>query len=199
MTTIITRLYPDNATAAMVAGQLTGAGFSAGDMDIISGHGAEAAIRAARGSASTAAAYAPAIESGQTLLLARVGFNPVGAARRVTEIMDATPSIKVGLARESEYVREKLNSQHWNSVLTDHPRFFSKDLEAIDARMRGRVSDAFGFRSIIRNVNKTSAVGRSGHILPMSTVTTPREKTSAIRGGMRFSDLIGWRTVSIRD
>ena len=199
MTTIITRLYADHATASLVAGKLAAAGFPASAMDIITGQGGEGAIRAARASATTAASYAAAVANGHALLVARAPFNPIGAARTVTEIMDETPSIKVGLARESEYVRETIKPQYWSSILKDHPRFFSQDLAAIDSRLRGRVSDAFGFRTLLRNVNKTSAVGRSRHMLPGVKVFTPRERTSAIRGGMRISDLIGWRTISLRD
>ena len=198
MTTIITRLYADRATADQVAGTLQASGLAGDAIDVITGGDAVAAMRAARMSKASAAAYGPGVAAGHALLVVRAPFNPMGAARKVAEIMDATPSHKVGLARESEYIREQLDDRHWSSILKDHPRFFSQDMIPGFGRMRGTVSGAFGLRLLSAHKERRSA--GSYHILPGAKVISGRTTTSAIRGGgTPLSTLLRWRTVSSRD
>jgi len=197
MTTIITRLYADTATASHVADQLRTAGMASDAMDVISGADATAAMRAARMSKVFAAAYAPGAAAGHAVLVVRVPFNPIGAVLRVTEIVDATPSHKVGLARESEYIRERLQDRYWSGIMKDHPRFFSQDIVPGLSRVRGTVSAAFGLRLLSPYTERRSA--GSYHILPGTKVITGRTKTSAIRGGGTMSSLVGWRTISTRN
>jgi hypothetical protein len=195
MTTVISRLYPDRATAESVAHAMLDAGIARSALDVIDSGGADA-LAAARVGKANAAGYAAHLSGGRAVLVARVPFNPVGAARRAQEIADATPSLHIGLDRQNEYVREKASGAAFLSILPDHPRFFSHDMGALDSRARGLVSHAFGFRTLSKSRDKTSAAGRSRTFFPGSNVRAGKVKTSAIRGGWKFSDMIGWRTVA---
>lgn len=199
MTTIITRLYADRQTAEHVAGILHAAGLSGSDMDIVTRDGDDPAAQmgAARMGRQSAAAYGEGVARGHALLVVRAPFNPMGAARRITQMMDETPSHKVGLARESEYIRETLKDKYWSSILTDHPRFFSQDIIPGFGGVRGTVSGAFGFRLLSAHRDRRSA--GSYHILPGAKVSAQRTRTSAISGGgTPLSSLLGWRTISKR-
>ena len=197
MTTIITRLYADHATAEHVADELRASGLTPDAIDVITGDDSTRAMRAARMSKAFTAAYAPGVAAGHALLVVRVPFNPIGAARRVAEIVDETPSHKVGLARESEYIRERLQDRYWSGILHDHPRFLSQDMGPGNARVRGTMSGALGMRLLSPYKERRSA--GSYHILPGPKVITGRTKTSAIRGGgTPLSTLLGWRTISKR-
>jgi hypothetical protein len=193
MTTVISRLYSDRATAEGVAHALVSAGLSSSA--IVLADSADG-LGHARLSKASAAAYAAAMGGGRVLLVAHVPFNPVGAARRAAEIADTAMSLNVPGAKGNEYVREKATGTAYLHILKDHPRFFSQDMGFIDSRVRGLVSHAFGFRVLSPSRERTSAAGRSGHILPGSKLTAARPRTSAIRGGWKFSDMIGWRTTS---
>ena len=86
MTTIITRLYKDLATAQGVASDLTSAGHLAGNIAVISRDGAgtdEARMLEARVPKASVAAYAPGIAKGAALLVVRAPFAPIGTARHV--------------------------------------------------------------------------------------------------------------------
>ena len=82
MTTVITRLYEDMATARSVADALLNNGHDAGTIDILSGEDATIArMTAARVSADAAEAYAPMAAAGKALLIVRAPFAPIGTAR----------------------------------------------------------------------------------------------------------------------
>ena len=99
MTTIITRLYADDATAQSVVAALVRGGIDADSITVF--HSADAAtLKAARVDATAAAAYAAALIGGRALVLAEVGFNPIGAARKAIKIVGRTPSVDLGLAEE---------------------------------------------------------------------------------------------------
>jgi hypothetical protein len=193
MTTIITRLYPDEATAQAVAGQLTSAGHAARTIDVITaGADLHGRLAAARVPDASAAAYAGGISAGNALLVVRAPFNPIGAANHAMSVVDRAASIDAGVVNENAYVREQVRSDLFLSVLTDHPLFFTPDM---GARKRGPVSEAFGMRLLSRNVTKTSAVGKGRRIL---TGSAPRSKTShsASMTGWTLSRMLGLSTVA---
>jgi hypothetical protein len=195
MTTVITRLYADRQTAEGVAHRLTGAGLSAETIDIFDNRtGGVRELRVAKLGPANARAHHQALAQGGALLVVRAPFNPIGAARAIKDMVAEVPSIAVPGGIPNEYVREQAGHAYLH-ILKDHPKFFSQDLEFLDSRARGLVSHAFGFRTLSPLRERTSAVGRSRPILGAK----PRSggvKTSAIRGGWRFSDMIGWRTIS---
>lgn len=156
MTTIITRLYEDAATARAAADALLNNGHDAGTIDIIAGaEGTEAHMKAARVNPDSAAAYAPAVEAGKALLVVRAPFAPIGTARNAMRVVDRFASIKVGVENEDEYIREAASIAASGSILADHPLLMS---------------------------NKFRRLGH-GHILGSNPIKPSRPRTSAIRGG----------------
>ena len=160
MTTIITRLYEDTATARGVADALLNNGHDAGTIDILSGEDATVArMTAARVSADAAEAYAPMAAAGKALLIVRAPFAPIGTARNAMRTVDKVASIKVGVADENFYIRETASVETRGSVMTDHPFFMS---------------------------NKHRRLGH-GHILGSNPIKPSRPRTSAIKGGAYMS------------
>ncbi|NJM82284.1 MAG: hypothetical protein HC844_07145 [Tabrizicola sp.] len=195
MTTIITRLYSDTATAQAVAETLVKGGHGETYIDVITQDGSGALhdrLHRARVNARSAATYAGAIAAGNALLVVRAPFNPIGAARHAMRIVDRTPSIKVGVADENEYIREQPTFEVRKTVLTDHPRFMSHDLVGRD---RGTVSSAFGLRLLSARGTKTSAISGGGYmstkLLPFPLLSRKKDRGSVIHGGWTLSSIFG--------
>ena len=200
MTTIITRLYPDTRAANAAAAALKAAGMPASMWDVIAGSDAAAKMTAARVGKSSAAAYAPRIERGNALLVARAQLTPLGYARTVMDILDGFDAIHVPGATPEEYIREKPDDRHYLSVLTDHPRFFSQDIQPGSGRSTGLVSRAFGIPLLTRKTTSHSAMTGTRHMSrlfwPWRLLSPRRTSTSAIRGGKLITEAMGLPTVS---
>jgi len=109
MTTIITRLYEDDAAANAVASGLSDAGFPASIFDVIAGGGDVAgAMATARVSEEGAAVYGPLIDQGKKLVVVRAPITPFGAAKRAMSIVDSQPTVDTGLKNQDQYVREAI-------------------------------------------------------------------------------------------
>jgi hypothetical protein len=197
MTTIITRLYADVATARGVAHALTAQGHAAETIDVIARDGAgdmADRMRAARVSPATAAAYAGAMGAGQALVVVRAPFAPMGAARNAMKVMDRTGSIKVGLATENEYIREEPDLVRAGSILADHPLVMSNPHRSLP---HGHI---LGSNPISAPRERRSAIAGGRHMSrmfwPMRLVSAhAKEGTSAIRGGWMFSSMFGIPTI----
>jgi hypothetical protein len=124
-------------------------------------------------------------------VVVRAPFNPVGAARSAIDIVDATPSVGVGLANENHYIRQKARSELFLSVLTDHPLMFASD--GREGRDRGLISDALGMRLLSSSRTKTSAMGKARRI--MTGALSSKTKTSA-RSNFSLSRMFGLPTVA---
>ena len=130
MTTIISRLYEDSATAGRVADDLRTAGFAESDLDLIAQTGtASAAERiAAAGVAPEAArAYAQHLSADRTLLVVRAGFNPVGAALRAINIVNSQTSVDAGVADENRYLRIEPRRDLDGHILKGAPYMLSSE------------------------------------------------------------------------
>lgn len=160
MTTVITRLYEDMATAQSAADALLNNGHDAGTVDIIAGaEGAEDRMKAARVNPDAAALYAPAVADGKALVVVRAPFAPIGTARNAMKVVDRFASIKVGVADEDEYIRETPSIAAHGSIMADHPLLMS---------------------------NKHRRLGH-GHIMGSNPIKPSRPRTSAIKGGAFMS------------
>ncbi len=159
MTTIITRLYSDEAAAAAVAALVRGGIDPDCIRTITAGEGAEAGMRAVRVSAIAVAVYARAMQAGQSLVVAEIGFNPIGAARKAMKILARHPSVDVGLVTEDDYVEEIADVDTTGSVIR-------------------------GGRLVMSN---PFARPSHGHILGADPVIRGRVSTSALRGGAYMS------------
>jgi hypothetical protein len=201
MTTIITRLYADKATADAVAGALAGEGFPASIINVIPAADDPAAhIRAAGVRKGSVAAVAEKLTGSRALLVVRAPFSPIGAARRAMEIVDATESIHIAGVDQNDYVESNPDPRLSLSVLTDHPRFFSMDIVPGSGIRTGLISDAFGIRLLSSRRKRDSAMRGGGFmstkLLPFPLLIRGRRSTSAIRGGWSLSSALGWSTVA---
>lgn len=192
MTTIITRLYADKATADTVAAALVSGGLTADTITVI-GHADATAMNAARVPSASAAKYVAAMTGDQALLVAEVGFNPVGAARKAAKIVGRTASINCGVQDEDAYIAESVDPAYANSVIKGGALMLTNE--------HGSLPHGFilSKNPISRNRPK-SAVMRGGAYMsksfwPMKLVTTPSSKRSAISGGKLMSSIFGLGTI----
>lgn len=199
MTTIITRLYPDLATAKRVAAALATNGHDERTIDIISREGegsADDRMRRARVPAASATAYAPGISEGRTLLVVRAPFAPMGTARNAIKVVNATPALDVGVEDEDHYVREQPRMEARCSILPGTTFFMSNPHRSVS---HGHV---LGQNPILKAKPRTSAIPGGRHMSsmfwPMRLLSAPKDGNSAIKGGFLFSSLFGIPTL-IRD
>jgi hypothetical protein len=199
MTTIITRLYPDLATAASVALALKESGHNPSTIDVItrSGDGPVAdRLRRARVMSASAAAYAPRIEKGGVLVVVRAPFAPMGTARHAIRTVNKTPALDVGLADEDVYIREQPQIDNAGKVMKGKVFFMSNPFRSTN---HGHI---LGRNPILASKPRTSAIAGGAYMSkmfwPMKLVSTGRQASSAIQGGYLFSSLFGIPTL-IRD
>ena len=162
MTTIITRLYPDRATAQSVADALAGKVPGLTSIDIITRDGAEpptARMRAARVPTRSAEAYGPQVTDGKALLIANAPFAPMGTAMKAIRTVNLFAAIAAGVDDEDAYIREE-------PVL----------------EMEGRV-----FKGTVFFMSNPRRPLPQGHILGKNPLRPSRPRTSAIRGGAYMS------------
>lgn len=196
MTTIITRLYPDVATAASVSAALQSSGHDPSTIEVItrSGTGSVAdRLRAARVLAASAAAYAPRIDKGDALLVVRAPFAPMGTARHAVKLVNRTPALTVGLADEDVYVREQPEIAKAGRVQSGTVFYMSNPHRNLT---HGHI---LGHNPILPAKERTSAIRGGAYMSrmfwPMKLVSTSRNASSAIRGGSLMSSLFGIPTL----
>jgi hypothetical protein len=201
MTTIITRLYADAKTANAAAQALRAEGMPQDALDVVAkGGDSAAALMAARVGAATAAAYATRIDGGAVAVVARAPVTPFGYARKVMDVLDGFDSIRVPGVKADEYIREEIGSDYYISVLTDHPRWFSQDLQPGSGNWPGPVSRAFAMPLLKRHKDRNSAYSGTRYMSkafwPMPLLSTKPRKSSVIPGGRKFTEDMGIPTVS---
>jgi hypothetical protein len=196
MTTIITRLYADSATARAAAHDLMGRGHSDDYISIITGDGGGSVtdrMRALRVGAAAASAYAPHVAKGAALLVVQAPFNPIGAARDAMRALKKHPSLDVGVANENEYLREEMKIETSGKVLQGTVFYMSNPHRSTS---HGHI---LGSNPIISGKTKTSAIPGGAYMStkfwPMKLISAPTERRSAISGGFLFSSLFGIPTV----
>jgi hypothetical protein len=197
MTTIITRLYKDLATAQGVASALTSAGHDAGTIDVISRDGAgeaEARMIEARVPRASAAAYAAGVAKGGALLVVRAPFAPMGTARHAIRVVNKTPAISVGLADEDVYIREQPTIEIDGKVLQGTVFYMSNPHRNFS---HGHI---LGSNPILPAKPRSSAIRGGAHMStkfwPGKLLSARKERSSAIRGGMLISSIFGIPTLS---
>jgi hypothetical protein len=197
MTTIITRLYKDLATAKGVAGALVAAGHDPATIDVIIRDGAgdaEARMIEARVPRASASAYAPGIAKGAALLVVQAPFAPMGTARHAIRVVNKTPALSVGLADEDVYIREQPKVETEGKVLQGTVFYMSNPHRSLTH------AHVLGANPILPARPRTSAIpgGRymSRMFWPGKLLSPRKDRTSAIRGGMLISSIFGIPTLS---
>lgn len=197
MTTIITRLYKDLATAQGVAASLISAGHDVGTIDVISRDGegtAEARMKEARVPKASAAAYAGGVDKGAALLVVRAPFAPMGTARHAMRLVNRTPAIDVGLKDEDVYIREQPKLEATGNVLSGTVFYMSNPHRSLT---HGHI---MGSNPLLASKPRNSAIAggaqMSTKFWPGRLLSAPKERSSAIRGGMLISSIFGVPTLS---
>jgi hypothetical protein len=196
MTTIITRLFADTATAQAAAHDLMGRGHGAETIGIITREGDSPAsdrMRAWRVSAASTAAYAPHVAKGKALLVVQAPFNPVGTARDAIKALARHPALDAGVSNENDYIREEMKVETSGKVQRGTVFYMSNPHRS---SMHGHI---MGQNPIITGKTKTSAIPGGGHMStkfwPMKLLSAPKERSSAISGGFLFSSMFGIPTI----
>lgn len=184
MTTIVTRLYRDAATAEALAAAMAGVGIPAGDIEVIAGaENAQARMEAARVNPASAALYAPHVEGGAALVVVRAGFQPIGAAATAIRMMDSRQPMNAGVENENEYIRTEPKQELFAglSILDDHRLIFGKD----KGKRRGLVSAAFNIPLLSKRKNRSSVFPGGRHFTTwMSPLLSQKRGTlSTLEGG----------------
>lgn len=204
MTTIITRLYPDTASAEKVTAQLAEAGMPDRIVDVIApSDSASEDMAAARVDATAAAAYGDHLTGSRRLVVVRAPFNPIGAARRASEIVDTVSSLDVGLTKEDRHIEEQVASDLLIDlkIMRSHPHMGSTDLDKPGwSTNRGLMSHKFGLRVLSKPKKRSSANSKGGSNFPMGKKIIRSTKHSVIEGGGHpFSNALGIPLLSFRN
>lgn len=210
MTTVVSRLYANKLAADEVVSVLRAQGYPQGIIDVISDGDGDAVdrIRRARVGREAAEAYASRLGDGKALVVVRVPFMPIGAAKNAIETVDRFDSVNAGVANQNEYLREEPSSKYMTSkILKNHPRFLTGDLPAphrtfltrnldlsADNRI-GTISSKIGLPLLKRHKDKRSVIlggaFMSRKFLPFPLLKRHKDKLSVIRGGgTPFSTLL---------
>ena len=203
MTTIVSRLYADAKAANAAAGALKAGGMPASAVDVIAkGGDTMAALKAARVGSASAAAYAPRIDGGNVLVVARAPLQPFGLARRVMDTLDKFDSIHVAGAVPDDYIRETIGNRYYLSILANHPRFFSQDFTPGSLVSRGPVTAAFGMRMVKPHRTKRSAMSGTRYMSrafwPMALLSKKPRKNNTLRD-WKITEAMGMPTLSRRN
>ncbi|MBN2631889.1 MAG: hypothetical protein JXR75_15275 [Rhodobacteraceae bacterium] len=136
MTTIITRLYADSATAQAVADELLERGHSEDTVEVITrdGEGAVAArMLAASVTEDAAAVYGKHVSEGKALLVVRAPFAPLGTARDALKTVNRSKAIHVDLPKQEVYVRiEPKDDGALPRLMKDHPKLLSNPFRKLN-------------------------------------------------------------------
>jgi len=197
MTTIITRLYPDQLAANAARASLLSIGQNEDTIRIISGTDAvatAAAMKAARISTGAAATYAKAMTGDQALLVVQAPFNPIGTARNAIKVLQKHPAMNVGLADEDIYLREYPSIAEPSSILAKHPLVMSNPFRKLS---HGHI---LGNNPLLASKERTSAMRGGGHMSrlfwPMKLISERKTRNSVLRDGVLFSSMLGLPLVS---
>lgn len=224
MTTIITRLFPDEATAQSAFDRLTFRGMPKRDCKIIlAGPKAPAMMERAQVHEDAISTYAGHLSSGQALLVVHATYKPLGAVNLTREILAKYDTVDCGNIVE-EY-KTPWKPERAPSVMKDHPLFFSipglnppgsisasfgipllKQRRAKNNLMSGdrRMSRKFWPMRLVSKRRHTHSAMRGGRHMsrmfwPMPLIAKgPRRKSVSPGGGLPFSRLFGLRTISLR-
>ena len=191
MTVVVTRLYENRDVATAAMRDLNEAGFPQNLIDVIAAQDVASArteMAAARVPRSSATVYAPELTGERMLLVVRAPFSPIGAARQAMEIVDAHPSLKVGVREENYHIQEQPDPTYITSVLKGGPRYFSSDCGP--GKTRSRVSLLFGAPLLIRNSGGRSVIPKGRPIFPFAILRGLGRRNSALKGGGRLTGFI---------
>lgn len=200
MTTIITRLYSDNATAQAVVLALKAIGLDDDEVALIApGDAGDAAarMRAMRVDAETVATGVAGLAKGQSAVIVAAPFNPVGIARKATAILDAHHPV----AADERYIVEDYRTSAPSNLYPAGTYFMSIPPEYSGGPSHGHVLSLGGLVSRPRERRSAMTGGgfMSRKLLPFPLLMRKSDKLSVIRdGGWQLSRMLGIPTIAGR-
>ena len=188
MTTLISRLFADEATARRAVHRLTFRGFPSRTCTVITDSDtAEARMTRAKVHESALAPYKAALAAGNAVLVVQADYRPLNAARLAREILGKFETLDASGATE-EYKRA-WEPERAPSVMKDHPLFFS----VVDIPVpHGPVTANFGMRTTKPHSNKRPLSNKRASRLfwPMPLLSKKKRSSSVMRGGRTMSAMI---------
>lgn len=193
MTTIISRVFPDKASAQKATERLVFRGVPSRDCWIITTQD-DAALKqkleAAQVDESARPAYAKAVKAGQALLVVHATYKPLTAATIVRETLAKMDTVDVGKVVDDYFVPD--GPQSAPSVLREHPLFLT--VRASRSRpSHGLISKGWGFSMLSARKTRGSAMsgGRfmSRAFWPMPLLSKKLRSKSVIHGGRHMSQM----------
>jgi hypothetical protein len=194
MTTIITRLYPDQAAAQTVADALARQNLNLTSVDIITRDGADARMRKAMVGPDAAAVYAGPVAQGKALLVVNAPFAPMGTALRAIRTVNGFPSIDVGLADQDAYIRDEPDVQLEGRVFTGTVFFMSNPNRPLP------MGHILGSDPIRRRPRRNSAIAGGAYMStkfwPGKLISKHKDHRPLTREGWLFSKIFGIPTLT---
>jgi hypothetical protein len=102
----------------------------------------------------------------------RAPLTPFGAARRAIEVADSEPALPVEVEDPNVYIREAPDMRPYLSVLTDHPRWFSGDIQPGRGDRYSLLSEAFSWPLLSRRKARNSAM-RPARLMSQRIIKQP--------------------------
>lgn len=211
MTTIITRLYPNQAAAEEVVSALREAGYQEREFKMVAGpqnseiRGDQLRLREqmqALGVYETASKlYADHAADGAALVVVEAG---VGRAKQAIEIVESHSPINLGLATEDVFQRQTSSSvirqrRYGAGVLRNDPKFASGAMAPGLSRSSTPFSSALGLPLLSKKSDNRPLLTSGKPIIGMTTVIKRGKSRSLLRENTTpFSSLFGMRLISPR-
>lgn len=192
MTTVISRLFPDEAAAQGAVDQLIKKGVPRRACDIF-GAGTDAdTLSKAMVHADATSAYTSAMQSGRTLVVVRATYKPLGVARLTREMLAEHGGMETAGITEDHFVPGTGARTRKLSILEDHPRLLTSIYEM---EVRVPITGTAGANMLRPHKAKRSAMsgGRymSRMFWPGKLISQKHRSSSVIRGG-RYMSRMFW-------
>ena len=190
MTTVISRLFPDAETARGAVDRLIGKGVPRRQCSVFGAGTDGAALEAAMVHPDATSAYTSAIQSGQTLVVVRTTYKPLGAARLTRALLAERGGVETPRITEDHFVTGAGARTRNSSILEDHPLLMTSPYEM---EVRGPITGKVGMDMLRPHKAKRSAMsgGRymSRAFWPGKLISQKHRSGSVIRGGRYMSKM----------
>lgn len=185
MTTIISRVFPDTASAKKAADRLKVRGLPSRALLIIAGSDDEALaaiMETARIDDSARAPYLKAVKSGQAVLVVHATYKPLTAATIVRGTLAKYDTVDMGDVVEDYFVPD--GPPKAESILKDHPLFLTSRSNR-NSHQGGLISKGLGFNLLKPHKDRNSATRGGGFtsrlFWPMPLLSKKERKSSVLR------------------
>jgi hypothetical protein len=189
MTTVISRIFPDEAAARGAVDRLIFKGVPKRECDVFVTDDDATRLEKALVHPDAVAAYEKAMQTGQAVVVVRTTYRPLGAAKLTREVLDQRGGLETAGITEDHFVTGT-GARARSSILQDHPLLMTSPYEM---QVRGPVTESVGMAMLSPSRTKRSAMsgGRfmSRAFWPMPLISRKQRKSSVISGGRHMSKI----------